>query len=185
MADTEQDIDDDVEQDASQPEKSMKKKILIYLIPTVILIGIGVGFVSVFFTNVGGNAPQNYDVVTQKKADGSGDSTTVFYTLPAFSAKLRTSVGVFETIQLKLSLELSSVDDVAVINGLMPRINDIIITHLVELTPEEVSGAEGFYALKTELLHRINLIAAPIKVANLNIKDLNIQVTDTLEKQED
>lgn len=181
----EQDIEDDVEEEISQPEKGMKKKILFYLIPAIILIGVGVGFVSVFFTNVGGDAPQDYDVITQKNADGSGENTTVFYTLPSFTAKLRTSIGMFETIQIKINLELSSVEDVSAVSKMTSRIHDIIIAHLVELTPEEVSGSEGFYALKTELLHRINLIAAPVKVLNLNIKDLNIQVTDTLEKQED
>lgn len=181
----ERDIEDDAEEEISQPEKGMKKKILFYLIPAIILIGIGVGFVSVFFTNVNSDAQHDYDVITQKSADGSGESTVVFYTLPAFTAKLRTSTGIYETIQIKINLELSSVEDISTISKLTPRIQDIIIAHLVELTPEEVSGSEGFYALKTELLHRTNLIAAPVKILNLNIKDLNIQVTDTLEKQED
>ena len=53
------------------------------------------------------------------------------------------------------------------------------------MSPEEVSGAEGIYALKSELLYRINLMVAPIKVSNINIKDLDIKITDSLEKQED
>jgi len=183
MAEQELDEEEVVENIAS--EKGMKKKILLYLIPAIILIGVGVGFISVFFTSVGDEANQEYDVVTQKSADGSGDITTVFYSLPEIRAKLRTSIGVFETINIKINLELSSVEDITTINSMMPRINDIIINHLVELTPEEVSGAEGFYALKTELLHRINLMVAPVKVAKLNIKNFNIQVTDTLEKQGD
>ena len=178
--------DDEEELDiTAHPEQSFKKKILLYLVPVIILIGIGVGLVTVFFTQVGEDEKQNYDIITQKNADGSGEKTTVFYTLPEFNAQLRTSTGIYETISVKVNLELSNIEDVATINIMMPRINDIIITHLAELSPEEVGGAEGIYALKSELLYRINLMVAPIKVSNINIKDLDIKITDSLEKQED
>lgn len=179
--------EEELEENAEVPlsSGSIKKKILIILIPAIILIGAGVAAIAVFFTDSSSNQPQDYDIVTQKKADGSGDVTTVFYSLPEISARLRTGEGVFEVIRIKLNLELSSVEDIATINSLIPRINDILIAHLVELTPDEVSGSEGFYALKTELLHRINLMISPIKISNLNIKDLNIQITDALEKKED
>ena len=183
MAD--EDIEDGETENVPLPESGMKKKILLYLIPAIVLIGIGVGAVAIFFTNVGNDEEVDYDVVTTKNTDGSGDHTTVFYTLPELSSRLRTSSGVFETVRMKLNLELPTVEDIATINAMLPRINDILISHVSELTPEEVSGAEGFYALKSELLHRINLIVSPIKIINLNIKDLNVEITDTLEKQED
>ena len=181
----EDDLEEEELEDVPIPEKGMKKKILLYLIPAIVLIGVGVGAVSVFFTSVGDEKSFEYDVVSHKNADNSGESVTVFYSLPELKANLRTSIGVFETISMKINLELSSVEDITLINSMMPRIQDIVTTHLVELTPEEVSGAEGFYALKTELLYRINLMVAPVKVLNLNIKSLDIQVTDTLERQED
>ncbi len=182
MANT--DVDDEELGDVPLPSSGVRKKILLYLIPAIVLIGIGVGAVAVFFTNVGDKEPQVYDVVKQKDSDGV-ESTTVFYSIPEITANLRTGNGVFETIRIKLNLELSSVADIDVINSMLPRINDIILSHLVELTPEEVSGAEGFYALKTELLYRINLVSAPAVVSNLNIKDLKVQITDALDKQED
>ena len=178
--------DDDVEEsgDVPLPAGGVKKKILMYLIPAIVLVGIGVGAVAVFFTNVGDKEPQAYDVVKQKDSEGI-ESTTVFYSIPEITANLRTGSGVFETIRIKLNLELSSVEDINVINSMLPRINDIVLSHLVELTPEEVSGAEGFYALKTELLYRINLVSAPVVVSNLNIKDLSVKITDALDKRED
>ena len=182
-----EDNEEEIEESEEVPISSsnIKKKILIILIPAILLIGAGVAAVVVFFTGSKNQQPQGYDIVTQKNADGSGDIVTIFYTLPEISARLRTSNGVFESIRIKLNLELSSAEDVITIDALMPRINDIIIAHLVELTPDEVSGSEGFYALKTELLHRINLMVSPVKVSNVNIKDLNIQITDALEKKED
>lgn len=185
MADEEIEKEEEESEDVSAPEGNVKRKILIYLIPAIILIGIAVGSVVIFFTKVNNNVPQNYDIITQKNADGSGETSTVFYTFPEITANLRTSSGVFEQIRIKLNIELSSVDDIQSITVLTPRINDIIISHLVELTPEEVSGSEGFYALKNELLHRINLIISPVSLLNLNITSLDIQITDALEKQED
>lgn len=172
-------------EDIILPEKGMKKKIILYLLPAIIIIGIVVGLIVTYFTKVSTNNNSDYDIVSQKNADGSGVTSTVFYTLPEISAKLRTSSGIFETVRIKINLELSSVNDISTISALMPRINDIILGHLVEITSEEISGSEGFYALKTELLHRINLMVSPIKILNLNIKDLNIQITDALDKQED
>lgn len=177
--------DEEESEEISIPEKGLKKKIMFYLIPAIILIGVGVGSIVIFFTKVGNDKTQPYDVVTQKNADGSGVNTTVFYTLPEITVNLRTSNDVLETLQIKINLELPSVDSIAVIDGMLPRINDIIISHLTELMPEEVSGSEGIYSLKMELLRRINLMVAPLKVLNLNIKDININLVDMTETQED
>lgn len=187
MADEEIDEDKETEEleGDALPEKGMKKKILIYLILAIIIIGAGVGGIVTYFTSVNKDTPHEYDVITHKNADGSGETSTVFYSLPELSVNLKTSSGVYETVRIKLTLELSSVEDIAMITSMISRINDIIIGHLVEITAEEISGSEGFYALKTELLHRINLMTSPVNVLDLNIKDLNIQITDDLERQED
>ena len=181
--------DKDIEADETEgdivPEKGMKKKILIYLVLAIIVIGAGVGGIVTYFTSVNKDTSQAYDIITRKNADGSGETSTVFYSLPELSANLRTSSGVFETVRIQLNLELSSVEDISMITSMSSRINDIIIGHLVEITAEEISGSEGFYALKTELLHRINLMISPVTILNLNIKNLDIQITDALERQED
>ncbi len=171
-------IDDDEEEneEASLPESGMKKKVLVYLVPIIIVIGAIVGLGLFFFSNVSKQGQQNYDIISQKGEDGN--KITVFYTLPEFKANLRTSSGIYETIRIKLNLELPSVDDIPLIEGMMPRINNIILGHLSELSPEEVAGAEGLFALKEELLYRINLMVSPQKVSNLNIKSLDIKITD-------
>jgi len=189
MADEETEKEPEIDEDNTDgdivPEKGMKKKLLIYVILAIVVIGAGVGGIVAYFTSVNKEAPQPYDVVTRKNADGSGETSTIYYSLPELSANLRTSAGIYETVRIQIGLELSSVDDIATITSMNSKINDIIIGHLVEITPEEISGSEGFYALKIELLHRINLMISPIKVLNLNIKYLDVKITDALEKQED
>ena len=78
---------------------------------------------------------------------------------------------------MKISVELSRVEDVAAIEAMVSRLTDIIIAHTIELTPDEVSGSNGLYWLKEELLYRMNLVAAPIKITNINFKNFEIQNT--------
>ena len=50
-----------------------------------------------------------------------------------------------------------------------------LLADAYELTEEEISGASGLYWLKEELLYRINLLIAPIRVNNINFKNFEIQ----------
>ena len=76
---------------------------------------------------------------------------------------------------LKLNLELSGIENVKTIEVLSPKIKDAVIAHTIELSPDEISGASGLYWLKEELLYRINLITAPVKINNLNFTTFEIQ----------
>ena len=66
-------------------------------------------------------------------------------------------------------------EDIKTIEILTPKINDVVLSHIIELSPEEVQGSTGLYWLKEELLYRLNLVTAPIKINNLNIRSLEIQ----------
>ena len=91
------------------------------------------------------------------------------------SVRLRSSAETSSNVKVKISIELSSVDDIKTIEAMLPRINDTLLAHIVELTPDEISGSDGLYNLKEELLYRINLLTAPVKVSNLNFKTFDIQ----------
>lgn len=171
-----EDILDMVDDDIINQKPFNKKKFLIFILPVLIVIGLVVSFITVFSQKTNSDGA-NYDVVTQSITDGSGstEKVTVLYTLPELTGRLRTSSGTPETVKLKINIELSSVDDIKTVEKLQPRINDTLLSHLVELTPDEISGSDGLYWLKEEMLYRVNLILAPIKVSNLNIKTLDIQ----------
>ena len=96
---------------------------------------------------------------------------------PAISAPgaMSDSAETSSNVKVKISIELSSVDDIKTIEAMLPRINDTLLAHIVELTPDEISGSDGLYNLKEELLYRINLLTAPVKVSNLNFKTFDIQ----------
>ena len=145
---------------------------LIFLLPVLIVVGLSVGLYYAFNRDYH-TTPATYSVV-QKSGEGEG-SITVFYDLPELTANLHTEGPDKQTLHIRLNLELSNVEDIKTIELLLPKINDVVLTHIIELTPEEVQGSTGLYWLKEELLYRLNLATAPIKINNLNIKSLEIQ----------
>lgn len=152
-----------------------KKKVLIYVLPVIIVIGLVVSFITVFSKKSDDREKTDYSVVVTNEADGKTEKVTVFYSLPELTAKLRSSSGTPLTVKLKISIELSSIDDIKSVEAMLPRINDTLLAHMTELTPDEASGSNGLYNLKQELLYRINLLTSPVKVSNLNFKTFDIQ----------
>jgi flagellar FliL protein len=114
--------------------------------------------------------PQPGDPVIKEGPDG-----VVFYTLPDILVNLQTSDGRPAHLKLKLTFELP---DEEVANDLtpdMPRMNDMFQTFLRELRPEDLSGSQGSYQLRMEILRRVNLLAAPNKVNAVLIEEMLIQ----------
>ena len=56
-----------------------------------------------------------------------------------------------------------------------PRLTNAVLNHVVELYLEELEGSTGLYWLKEELLYRFNLVAAPVKIKNLNFSVFELE----------
>lgn len=174
MLDQEEDLED--EENAAQSKPLSRKKMLIFLLPVLIVVGLSVGLYYAFNRDYRAS-PTAYSVV--KRGDGEGsENITVFYDLPEITAALSQEGPDKKTLHIGLTLELSDIEAPATIETLIPKINDVVLTHIIELTSEEISGSNGLYWLKEELLYRLNLVTAPIKINNLNIKFLNIETAD-------
>lgn len=173
------DFDDDLDKmdDNNASSKISKKKILVFLLPILIVIGIAVGMYHIFGSKDQETAGMSYSVM-EKSNEENGNAKKqllIFYDLPEISVRVKTPDGSKQTAYIKISIELSQMEDIKAIETLLPRLNDIIISHTSELTSDEIGGANGLYWLKEELLHRINLVTAPIKVENLNFKNFEIK----------
>ena len=166
---------DKAEDEELQIKPFNKKKVLIYVVPVIVVIGLAVSFITVFTRkdHLGGEG--DFSIVTTAGEGEDAGKITVFYTLPELFVRLRSSAETSSNVKVKISIELSSVDDIKTIEAMIPRINDTLLAHIVELTPDEISGSDGLYNLKEELLYRINLLTAPVKVSNLNFKTFDIQ----------
>lgn len=174
------DLDNDTEigEDTELPVKKKidRKKVLIFLLPALIVIGIAVGLFFTFNHSSGPVDKGNYSVVTRPGATADAAAEViVFYDLPEITANVRNEDGTIEQAKMKINLELSSVNDVLTVDGYTPKLVDAIIAHTSELSRNEISGSSGLYWLKEELLYRINLIVSPIKVNNVNFKNFEIK----------
>lgn len=150
---------------------SKRKRLLILLLPILIVIGISA---TIFFIiqHKSGSDAEKYNIVQYNK--DNAESITVFYDLPEITTNVRGRSEPHE-LRLKINLELSSVEDLKIIEVLSPKLMDTIITYTVELSTDEVSGSMGLYWLKEELLYRLNLAAAPIKIKALNFSVFDLQ----------
>lgn len=161
-------IDDEgMEEAAATVEYAPKsrKKIMILLLPLLIVIGSSVGVYFAFNKKYDADSGE-YNIVQYNK--DNKDDIAVFYDMPELKAAVIDKEGVHHSLRFKLNLELSSVEDLKVIEALSGKLNDVILSHVIELTAEEVSGSTGLYWLKEELLYRLNLAADPVKIKNLN-----------------
>ena len=110
------------------------------------------------------NAPQVQD----------GPDGVVFYTPPDIVVNMQTPDGKPTFLKLKLTFELPDHDTADTIDDDAPRLQDMYQTFLRELRPEDLTGSEGSYQLRMELLRRVNLIIAPAKVNTVLIEEMLI-----------
>jgi flagellar FliL protein len=118
----------------------------------------------------GGDKPadKNAAVVTD------GPNGVVFYTLPDIVVNMQTADGRPTFLKLKLTLELPDGSVVDTLEPARPRLQDMFQTFLRELRPEDLSGSQGSYQLRMEILRRVNLVIAPSKVNAVLIEEMLI-----------
>jgi flagellar FliL protein len=103
-----------------------------------------------------------------------GPDGVVFYTLPDILVNMQTADGRPTFLKLKLTLELPDDHLVEELDPAIPRMNDMFQTFLRELRPEDLSGSQGSYQLRMEILRRVNLLVAPSKVNAVLIEEMLI-----------
>eukprot|EP01030_Chromulinospumella_sphaerica_P017502 gene17502-17330_t len=103
-----------------------------------------------------------------------GPDGVVFYTLPDIVVNMQTADGRPTFLKLKLTLELPNHEMAEELTPDMPRMNDMFQTFLREMRPEDLSGSQGSYQLRMEILRRVNLLVAPHKVNAVLIEEMLI-----------
>ena len=101
-----------------------------------------------------------------------GPDGVVFYTLPDVVVNMQTADGRPSFLKLKLTLELPDHDAADVLTPNMPRLQDMFQVFLRELRPEDLSGSQGGYQLRMEILRRVNLVIAPSKANAVLIEEM-------------
>jgi flagellar FliL protein len=104
-----------------------------------------------------------------------GPDGEVYYTLPDLVVNIQSPEGRSTFLKLKLTLELPDHAAAEAIEPNTPRLNDMFTSFLRELRPEDLSGSQGTYQLRMEILRRVNLVAAPTEVKAVLIEEMLIQ----------
>jgi flagellar FliL protein len=103
-----------------------------------------------------------------------GPDGVIFYTMPDVVVNMQTADGRPTFLKLKLTLELPDQESVDHLDPNMPRLQDMFQTFLRELRPEDLSGSQGSYQLRMEILRRVNLVIAPSKANAVLIEEMLI-----------
>ena len=121
----------------------------------------------------------------EKGAEGAADASAgvisegpdgvTFYTLPDMVVNIQSPDGKPTFLQLKLTLEMHDAELATTLQEEAPRMQDMFQGFLRELRPEDLAGSAGSYQLRTEILRRVNLIAAPGKVDAVLIEKMLVQ----------
>ena len=103
-----------------------------------------------------------------------GPDGVVFYTMPDVVVNMQTADGRPTFLKLKLTLELPDEHAVEELDPNMPRLQDMFQSFLRELRPEDLSGSQGSYQLRMEILRRVNLVIAPSRANAVLIEEMLI-----------
>ncbi len=159
---------------APAPKKKLNIKMLIIIGGSVLVFGIG--------------AFSGYKLWIGKKAAGGegGDKTAVEETKSGDKDGKVQSIIPLEPFVVNLSapgrylkatmhLELKNPAEVEVVNQHMAMIRDVIITVLSSKSSDAVSGPEGKFQLKDELLFRVNQALGGEAVKNIYFTEFVMQ----------
>ena len=148
-----------------------RKKLMILLIPIAVIIGLSVGLYFAFNSKLDSHSSE-FNIVQYNK--DSNEGATIFYDLPEIKSSVKGKDRQHK-LRLKINIELSAVDDMPVIQAMTPRLVNAVLGHVIELYIEEIDGSTGLYWLKEELLYRFNLVAAPVKIKNINFSVFELE----------
>jgi flagellar FliL protein len=173
---TDQGIDDDVSlEDEETDEQSRRKRwsgkrIVLFIVLPVLLIG--GGGAGVWFSGLLDFGDAAHDGIAEEEEE---PSKAVFFELPDLLVNLNSSGRRTSFLKIKISLEVGSSDDVARLEAVMPRIVDNFQVYLRGLRAEDLRGSAGLYRLREELLMRIQIAASPADIRDVLFKEILVQ----------
>lgn len=173
MADTDTPGSDSKEE-APKPKKKLPGKVLVLYIGLPAVVVVLAGALTLTLLGGGGGTDAE-EAVVETVPDVPDLSEVTFIDLPQILVNINTGPNAASYLKLQVALEVTKDTDLTKIEPAMPRIVDRFQVYLRELRLEDLSGSEGTFRLKEELLRRVNAAVAPIEVRDVLFKEMIIQ----------
>ena len=153
-----------------EPPKSASRRKLIMLAAPVGLLGVCAGL---WFTGI---PPRLLGMQHAERTDDAAKPPTpIYFDLPELIANLNSNAQRPNYVKLTARLELAKQQDVERVKAAMPRLQDLFLTYIREMRPQELRGSAGTYRLREELIARANLAAAPARINDVLFTQMLIQ----------
>jgi flagellar FliL protein len=172
--------DDDMEENDADGEESEDKdpgagsKKLIIIIAAVVLLLIG-GGAAAYFMGLFDSSSETTESEPSSDSKKAALDLAFFHDLPDITVNLNSKGRKRSVMKLKISLEVSSPDEIPKLQALMPRVIDNFQVYLRELRLDDLKGSAGIYRLREELLMRVNAAISPAKVKAVLFKEMLVQ----------
>jgi flagellar FliL protein len=185
---SDEDAADGEESEGPAPKKKLSMKLMLIAgAGALVVLGGGGGAAYIFLKPKPDAAHADKAHKSKKGKDEKGDKKSasgaqvregpdgvLFYTLPDVVVNMQTADGRPTFLKLKLTLELPDQEAADALDPNMPRLQDMFQTFLRELRPEDLSGSQGSYQLRMEILRRVNMVIAPSKANAVLIEEMLI-----------
>ena len=111
----------------------------------------------------------------QTPTEQATPATPIYVDLPELIANLNSNPQRPSYVKLTARLEVQKQEDVERVKAAMPRLQDLFLTYMREMRPQELRGSAGTYRLREELIARANLAAAPARITDVLFTQMLIQ----------
>ncbi len=151
-----------------------KKRMLLLGLPLLLIaVGAGLWFSGILPKLLAGS--EEAPAAAEQAAAAPVPRTPVYFDMPDIVANLNVNGRRASYVKLRSKLELAKAADALAMQAAMPRLLDLFTTYLREMRPEELRGSSGTQRLREELIARVNLVAAPVRVVDVLFVELLLQ----------
>jgi flagellar FliL protein len=156
---------DDTTDDASdslEPKESGGRRKMIIVAAAIALPAIGAGL---WFSGV---LPRLLGIQDAEHSTEQVGSPS-YVDLPEMITNLRSSKQKPEYIKLTVRLQVMNQKDVERLKAVMPRLQDLVLTHIREMTSVELHRSVVIHRLREEIITHANLAAAPARITDVQL----------------
>jgi len=152
-----------------KPAGGGKRKLIVLAIP-LILVGVGAGL---WFTGI---LPRLLGMEHAAVAETHAPPAAPIYVdLPELITNLNSTPQRPNYVKLTARLEVAKQEDVERVKAAMPRLQDLFLTYIREMRPQELRGSAATYRLREELIARANLAVTPARITDVLFTQMLVQ----------